>query len=181
MIVDWDVHHGNGTSEIFHSSRDVLFASIHQSPLYPGTGAPSDAGSGEGEGYTVNLPVPPGAGDGTFTSLVAHVVVPLAHAFQPQLMLISAGYDAHIDDPLAQCRVTEDGYAAMAVLLRDVAREVGAPLGVLLEGGYDLGALARSVAATMEALMDGRAGAIAVDPLATQAAARVERWWPSLG
>ncbi len=83
LILDWDVHHGNGTNEIFRSSADVLFVSIHQSPLYPGTGPASDVGSGAGEGYTVNLPVPPGSGDETYVSLVEHVVVPLARAFEP--------------------------------------------------------------------------------------------------
>ena len=105
MIVDWDVHHGNGTNDIFHSDAAVLFVSIHQSPLYPGTGPAADVGSGPGAGYTVNLPVPPGSGDDGCSSLVEHVVVvPLARAFAPQLMLISAGYDAHLEDPLADCR-----------------------------------------------------------------------------
>jgi acetoin utilization deacetylase AcuC-like enzyme len=152
MIVDWDVHHGNGTNDIFHSSREVLFVSIHQSPLYPGTGPASDVGSGDGAGFTVNLPVPPGSGDAEFGSMVADVAVPRAREFEPQLMLISAGYDAHADDPLAECRVTEEGYAAMTRSLRDVCSALGVPLGVVLEGGYALGALARSVAATMEAL-----------------------------
>jgi acetoin utilization deacetylase AcuC-like enzyme len=152
MIVDWDVHHGNGTNDIFHSSPEVLFVSIHQSPLYPGTGPAADAGSGDGAGFTVNLPVPPGSGDAEFCSMVADVAVPRAREFEPELMLISAGYDAHAEDPLAECLVTEDGYAAMTRSLREVCSSLGVPLGVVLEGGYALGALARSVAATMEAL-----------------------------
>ena len=104
MIVDWDVHHGNGTNDIFHDSDRVLFVSIHQSPLYPGTGPASDVGSGDGRGFTVNLPVPPGADDRLFCSLVDHVAVPLAQSFEPQLMLISAGYDAHREDPLGRVR-----------------------------------------------------------------------------
>ena len=95
MILDWDVHHGNGTNDIFHGSDEVLFVSIHQSPLYPGTGPAADVGSGAGRGFTVNLPVAPGADDRVFCSLVDHVAVPLARAFSPQLLLISAGYDAH--------------------------------------------------------------------------------------
>jgi acetoin utilization deacetylase AcuC-like enzyme len=151
MIVDWDVHHGNGTNDIFRATPEVLFISIHQSPLYPGTGAPSDVGTGEGEGFTVNLPVAPGAGDAEFVSLVEGVAVPLAEAFEPHLLLISAGYDAHADDPLANCRVTERGYAAMTAALL----ALGVPLGVTLEGGYALDALASSVAATMEVLALG--------------------------
>jgi acetoin utilization deacetylase AcuC-like enzyme len=184
MVVDWDVHHGNGTNDIFHSDDEVLFVSIHQWPLYPGTGAAEDAGSGAGLGHTVNLPVPPGSDDDALVSLVAHVAVPLARAYQPQLLLVSAGYDAHRDDPLADCRVTEDGYAAMATALRGVAGELGdVPIGVVLEGGYALGALARSVAATIEALT-GVPEPSAVDvepgPLAVEALARVSRYWPSL-
>jgi acetoin utilization deacetylase AcuC-like enzyme len=183
MIVDWDVHHGNGTNDIFNASPEVLFLSIHQSPLYPGTGAASDVGSGDGEGFTVNLPVPMRSGDATFVSLIAHVAVPVARRFKPQLMLISAGYDAHAEDPLADCQVTDEGYAAMTRLLRDVAAELGVPLGLVLEGGYALGALARGVAITMSALVDGaQAGPVPeVDPLAEQAAIRFAPWWRGLG
>ena len=101
LILDWDVHHGNGTNDIFHATAEVLFVSVHESPLYPGTGPAGDVGSGEGEGFTVNLPVPAGSGDETFCSLVEHVAVPLALAYEPQLVLVSAGFDAHIADPLA--------------------------------------------------------------------------------
>ncbi len=111
LIFDWDVHHGNGTNAIFHERDDVLFCSIHQSPLYPGTGPASDVGRGDGEGFTVNLPVPGGSGDDIFLSHVEHVVRPLARAYAPDLLLISAGYDAHADDPLAGCRVTDAGFA----------------------------------------------------------------------
>jgi acetoin utilization deacetylase AcuC-like enzyme len=152
LILDWDVHHGNGTNDIFHSTDAVLFASIHESPLYPGTGPVSDRGSGAGEGFTINLPVPGGSGDETFTSLVEEVVAPRALEYRPQLILVSAGYDAHRDDPLATCEVTEVGYAAMATAMRDVARSLGVPIGLVLEGGYDVDALARSVVATLEAL-----------------------------
>jgi acetoin utilization deacetylase AcuC-like enzyme len=193
MIVDWDVHHGNGTNDIFHSSDRVLFVSIHQSPLYPGTGQASDAGSGEGRGFTVNLPVRPGADDAVFCSLVDNVAVPLARSFAPQLVLISAGYDAHRDDPLAACEVTEDGFAAMARSIRAVCGELGVPVGCALEGGYALDALARSVAATLGALSepapvpgpgaggdappDGRGDVL---PLVEQARERVAQWWPAL-
>src|SRR4051794_32940075 len=121
LILDWDVHHGNGTNDIFHASDAVLFVSIHESPLYPGTGPARDVGSGAGTGYTVNLPVPAGSGDETFVSLVQHVVGPLARAFAPELVLVSAGYDAHADDPLAGCRVSDAGYGAMAAWARAIA------------------------------------------------------------
>ena len=152
MILDWDVHHGNGTNDIFHADPSVFYVSIHEYPTYPGTGAASDTGSGEGLGYTVNLPVSYGSGDREFCGLVDDVFVPAARRYEPQLILISAGYDAHRDDPLASCEMTEHGYAAMTTSVRGVCEELGVPLGVVLEGGYDLGALARSVAATMEAL-----------------------------
>ncbi|HEX3874395.1 MAG TPA: histone deacetylase [Solirubrobacteraceae bacterium] len=152
LIVDWDVHHGNGTNDIFHETDDVLYVSIHESPLYPGTGRATDRGSGRGTGFTVNLPVGPGSGDAVFCSLIDHVVCDLARGYAPQLVLISAGYDAHLEDPLADCSVTDGGYAAMTTTMRRLSEELGAPLGVVLEGGYALGALARSVAATMDVM-----------------------------
>ncbi len=186
MVLDWDVHHGNGTNDIFHSSRQLLFVSIHESPLYPGTGPASDAGSGEGLGYTVNLPVPGGAGDEVFVSLVRHVAVPLARAYAPQLLLISAGFDAHRDDPLAGCMVTEEGFVAMTRSMRSLAAELGVPIGAVLEGGYALTPLAGSVAATMDALAAVESGGeewadVPVSPLAAKAQQRLEQWWPGLG
>jgi acetoin utilization deacetylase AcuC-like enzyme len=183
LILDWDVHHGNGTNDIFHADPQVLFCSIHQWPLYPGTGAASDEGSGPGEGYTVNLPVPGGSGDALWCSLVEHVVTPLAAAFAPELVLVSAGYDAHADDPLAGCEVTDDGYAAMAGSARRLAESLDAPLGMVLEGGYDLGALARSVARTLEVFGAAEAPPapdLPVHPVAAEAAARLAARWPAL-
>jgi acetoin utilization deacetylase AcuC-like enzyme len=184
LIVDWDVHHGNGTNDIFASRDDVLFCSIHQWPLYPGTGAESDVGEGPGEGYTVNLPVPGGSGDAVFCSLVEHVVRPLARAYSPDLILVSAGYDAHADDPLAGCVVTDAGYAVMSASLRALADELGVPLGIVLEGGYDLDALARSLVITLETVGARVAPVvpeIALHPLAARARERLSRsHWPSL-
>jgi acetoin utilization deacetylase AcuC-like enzyme len=183
MIVDWDVHHGNGTNDIFHAEPRVLFCSIHQSPLYPGTGAASDVGSGDGRGFTVNLPVAPGSGDREFRSLIDHVVVPLARTYRPQLLLISAGFDAHAEDPLADCLVTDDGYAAMARSLQGVAAELGVPVGAVVEGGYALDALARSVAATMAVLggtPPGEAG-VGVADVSGRALERLAEFWPGLG
>jgi len=121
LILDWDVHHGNGTQEILWEDPGALFVSIHQRPLYPGTGAPVQSGAGPGAGHTVNLPVPPGSGDATFVSLVEHVVAPLAGAYSPQLVLVSAGFDAHREDPLAQCSVSDAGYTAMTAAVRRMA------------------------------------------------------------
>jgi acetoin utilization deacetylase AcuC-like enzyme len=183
LILDWDVHHGNGTNAAFHAARDVLFVSIHESPLYPGTGPASDAGSGAAAGYTVNLPVPGGSGDGVWRSLVEHVGAALVREWEPQLVLVSAGFDAHRDDPLATCTMSEAGFAGMAASLRRAADAVGAPLGLVLEGGYDLGALTRSMAAVMPVLVADAvppAEHVEPHPLAEQALARLARWWPGL-
>jgi acetoin utilization deacetylase AcuC-like enzyme len=183
MILDFDVHHGNGTNDIFHAEPRVLFVSIHQSPLYPGTGPASDVGSGAGTGYTVNLPVAPGSGDDVFRSLVDGVAVPLARDFGAELVLISAGFDAHRDDPLAECTVTEGGFAAMASSMRDVCAELEVPFGGVLEGGYALGALARSLAATLEAFKgEPRSAQASVDmtPEAQAARERLTAHWPAL-
>ena len=152
LVLDWDVHHGNGTNDIFHRDPAVLYVSIHESPLYPGTGPAGDAGSGPGEGYTVNLPVPSGSGDAAWCSLVEHVVAALGLEYRPGLVLISAGFDAHVRDPLAGCRVTRAGYAQMAASMRGLADELDVPVGVVLEGGYDLEALAESVEAHIAVL-----------------------------
>jgi acetoin utilization deacetylase AcuC-like enzyme len=186
MILDWDVHHGNGTNDIFHADPRVLFVSIHQSPLYPGTGPAGDVGSNAGTGFTVNLPVGPGAGDAIWGSLVRHVAVPLARAYAPQLVLISAGFDAHVEDPLADGTVTEAGYAVMSAAIRDVAAELGAPVGGVLEGGYALRALGRSVAVTLAELAAPAGSGAAQDsdsdpaPEALTARGRLSARWPSL-
>jgi acetoin utilization deacetylase AcuC-like enzyme len=181
LILDWDVHHGNGTNDIFYESKSVLFASIHQSPLYPGTGALSENGAGEGEGYTLNLPVPPGAGHDQWLSLVQHVVVPVARSYEPELVLVSAGFDAHRDDPLANCELTESSYAGLTAMVRALAAELEAPLGFALEGGYDLRALSSSVAAVLKvARLGGEPPSVAIDPLAARARDHYARWWPVL-
>jgi acetoin utilization deacetylase AcuC-like enzyme len=152
FILDWDVHHGNGTAEAFRRRDDVLFASIHQGGIFPGTGAAEDSGSGPGEGYTINLPLPAGSEEGLWLSLLEGRALPAAAEFRPQLVLISAGFDAHRDDPLAECRLEASSFAKMASLVRDAAAGWGVPVGAVLEGGYDLAALAESVVATMAAL-----------------------------
>jgi acetoin utilization deacetylase AcuC-like enzyme len=182
LILDWDVHHGNGTNDIFHADPAVLFCSIHQWPLYPGTGPASDVGSGPGEGFTVNLPVPGGSGDAVHGSLVEHVAAPLIRGWKPELVLISAGFDAHRDDPLATCQLTEAGFAGMTATLRRACAEVGAPLGLVLEGGYSVEALAASMAAVVPVL--GAASVpepveLAVHPLAVEAGERLAARWPA--
>jgi acetoin utilization deacetylase AcuC-like enzyme len=149
LILDWDVHHGNGTQEIFYADPAVLFCSIHQSPLYPGTGAAHETGSGAGEGYTVNLPVPSGADGELFLSLVQTIVEPIARRFEPDLLMISAGYDAHAEDPLASCMLETGDYGEMAASLRVLAEELEVGVVACLEGGYALDALAESAVATV--------------------------------
>jgi acetoin utilization deacetylase AcuC-like enzyme len=179
LVFDWDVHHGNGTNDIFHSDPRVLFASIHQSPLYPGTGPLGDVGSGDGEGYSLNLPVPPGSTEPTWLALVEHVVVPAAREFRPDLILVSAGFDAHRDDPLAQCRLEVESFAAMALQVRALGEQVGAPVGAVLEGGYDLAALSASVAATLEAFAQGgESPAAEPDAVTERAVSALGRYWP---
>jgi acetoin utilization deacetylase AcuC-like enzyme len=184
LIIDWDVHHGNGTNDIFHASPEVLFVSLHESPLYPGTGPASDRGSGAGEGYTVNLPVPGGSGDAAWCSLIEHVVVPLGLEHNPRIVLVSAGYDAHVRDPLASCEVTRAGYAQMAASVRALADDLGVPLGIVLEGGYDLVALSESVVATLEVVgaeSPPERPPVALHPLAADAAGRLADRWPLVG
>jgi acetoin utilization deacetylase AcuC-like enzyme len=174
FVLDWDVHHGNGTNSIFHESREVLFASIHQYPFYPGTGPLSDLGSREGEGFSINLPVRAGAGEDAFCGLVEHVVLPAARSFDPDLVLVSAGYDAHRDDPVGGCALET---ASFGELTRQVLT-LGKPVGCVLEGGYDLDGLATSVAATMEVLAGGgEPGSHPRGPLVDEAAAVVGRYW----
>jgi acetoin utilization deacetylase AcuC-like enzyme len=180
FVLDWDVHHGNGTAEAFRTRKDVLFASIHQSPLYPGTGPLSDVGSGSGEGYTLNLPVAPGSGEELWLSLTEHVVIPAARAFAPDLVLVSAGFDAHRADPLAECLLETSSFGDLARHVRDLARACGAPLGIVLEGGYEPVSLAQSVRETMLALGDDRRprAASAELPETRLAVAQLQPFWP---
>jgi len=178
FVLDWDVHHGNGTNDIFHTSEEVLFASIHQSPLYPGTGPLEDTGSGAGEGFTINLPVSPGSGEDVWLALVEHVVAPVARAFEPDLVLVSAGFDAHRADPLAQCRLEATSFAELARHARAIADAGGVPVGAVLEGGYDVGALAASVEATLSALAEGgEPRSVEPDALVERAARQIGRFW----
>jgi len=154
-ILDWDVHHGNGTQTAFYETDTVLFISLHQWPLYPGTGRGDEIGRGRGFGYTLNLPLRPGTGDEGYRELFDQVIGPRLAQYRPELLLVSAGFDAHRLDPLASMDVTEFGFAGMAVRARRWADELcGGRLALVLEGGYNLTALAASVEATLRALDD---------------------------
>jgi len=133
LVLDWDVHHGNGTNSIFHDSRELLFVSIHQFPFWPGTGPLDDVGEGEGEGYSINLPVPAGTGEAAFLSLIEHVVMPVGRQYRPDLILISAGYDAHRRDPLGGLALDTATFAGMSSRMRALGQELGAPVGAVLE------------------------------------------------
>lgn len=156
VIVDWDVHHGNGTQHILEADPSVFFFSIHQFPHYPGTGRADETGIGEGAGFTLNAPVPAGSDDALYLRVFDDVFLPAMHAFQPQFVIISAGFDAHRADPLSGTLVTESGFAEMTKRVLVVANEhAHGRLISVLEGGYDLGGLSRSVAAHLGVLMDG--------------------------
>lgn len=151
-IIDWDVHHGNGTQSIFLESDQVLYVSLHQWPLYPGTGRAQEAGARFGFGYTLNVPLTPGAGDDDYLQAFDELVTPKVAEFQPELILVSAGFDAHEDDPLASMAVTTAGFGALAGRVRALAeRHCDGRLVAILEGGYNPGALAASVEAAIRA------------------------------
>jgi acetoin utilization deacetylase AcuC-like enzyme len=155
-IVDWDVHHGNGTEEMFYDDPSVLYVSLHQFPFYPGTGAAGDAGEGEGRGFTLNVPLSAGAGDDVYLAAFDRFVAPIVEQFDPDLLLVSAGFDAHRRDPLASMSLSEEAYAEMTRrLARALPRGAEGRLGFVLEGGYDLRAMSDSVAATLTALEEG--------------------------
>ena len=153
FILDWDVHHGNGTQHSFEWRSDVFYCSIHEWPLFPGTGKETEKGKGEGKGYTKNFPLPAGKGDDTYIPLIEHQVVPLILDYKPELVLISAGFDAHEGDPLANMRVTTDGFAHMTELIVTAVKRVQAKgIVSVLEGGYHLRHLATSVEAHVKSL-----------------------------
>jgi acetoin utilization deacetylase AcuC-like enzyme len=144
-IVDWDVHHGNGTQDIFADDPRVLFVSLHQWPLYPGSGLSSEIGNGDGRGTTINLPLPAGSRLGDYAAAFELVVLPALAQFKPELILVSAGFDAHEDDTLAGMQLRDEDFGAMTTSVWSLAERLGAPrLGLVLEGGYALGALERA-------------------------------------
>jgi len=185
LIMDWDVHHGNGTQDAFYRDPSVLYLSTHQYPFYPGTGAIEEVGREQGEGYTVNVPLPAGCGDEEYIKVFKEIIVPVADKYQPEWVLISAGFDPHDRDPLAGMAVTENGFGAMASMLLDVAeRHAGGKIAFLLEGGYDLKALKNSVACVFQEMkkvgarpMPVNAGGETIQPLIRTVLQVQERYW----
>ena len=152
-IVDWDVHHGNGTQDIFYEDDSVFFFSIHQSPLYPGTGSSRERGSGEAHGTTLNVPVPTGSGDDVYIKVFTDTLIPALREFSPEFLLISAGFDAHYLDPLAGTEVTADGFATLTELMLEFAEDaISGRVVSALEGGYSLEGVSESVVAHVERL-----------------------------
>jgi histone deacetylase 6 len=185
LIVDWDVHHGNGTQHSFWDDPSVLYFSTHQFPFYPGTGAADELGGPHARGRTVNVPWPAGMGDADYLAAFDRVLLPIARTFRPELVLVSCGFDAADGDLLGQMRVTEAGFAAMTA---ELTRLAGGRVLLALEGGYNLAAISASAAACLQALL-GADGARqpespAVSPMAERALAEVLRaqspYWPSL-
>ena len=157
LIVNWDVHHGNGTQHIFEQDPDVFFFSVHQSPLYPGTGSRGERGTGAGEGTTLNCPLPPGAGDDEFLGALRDELLPAAERFRPEFVLVSAGFDAHRADPLGGLGLSTQAYREATEILISIAdRHAGGRLVSALEGGYDLDALGASVSVHLESLLTSR-------------------------
>lgn len=153
MIIDWDVHHGNGTQELFFDDPSVLFISFHQYPFWPpNIGWYTEDGVGEGKGYNINIPLPAGTGDRGYTRAWDAIVSPVAQEFSPDLILLSAGYDAHQHDPLGQQQITTSGYYLLSNRLADLSDRIGAPVSGFLEGGYNTRTLADSVVTTMSVM-----------------------------
>jgi acetoin utilization deacetylase AcuC-like enzyme len=186
LVVDWDVHHGNGTQAIFYDDPGVLFFSTHQFPFYPGTGALDEVGRGEGEGHTVNVPLSVNATDGDLLLAFHEILRPIADAYRPELVLVSAGFDAHRQDPLGNLDLTEEGYADLCGVVRSIAHtHADGRLVLMLEGGYDLEALATSAYACTQVLAGVTppgASARASSPHARaeldRARARQRQFWP---
>jgi acetoin utilization deacetylase AcuC-like enzyme len=186
-VIDWDVHHGNGTQDVFERDPSVLFVSLHQWPLYPGTGAPGEIGVGDGAGRTANLALPPGSGPAEYAHALRRVVLPLVEAFGADAILVSAGYDAHTRDPLASMRLDGPSYQAMGSALIALAERRGhGRVGFVLEGGYDLIGLEEGVAATTRAAI-GQHLALPYERATPAAVSAVEHtvqalapFWPGL-
>ena len=175
LVVDWDLHHGNGTQHMFESDPGVLYVSSHQYPYYPGTGAIDEVGRGNGEGYTVNLAFPAGFGDAEYVDAFTRIVEPIAHQYAPQFVLISAGFDAHARDPLGGMQVTEAGFKALARLLLGIARDhAGDRCAAILEGGYDLTAIRNSTGEVLTELR-GDSRPLLPPPLPSRAGGLIER------
>lgn len=188
MVVDWDLHHGNGTQDIFYDTSELLYTSTHQFPHYPGTGSLQERGAGEGLGYTVNAPMPAEFGDAEYLRVFDELILPIGRAYKPEFILISAGFDCHYRDPLGAMAVTEHGFQQMTRRVRRLAAECcGAKVVAVLEGGYDLEALANSGKEVLEEFgrdedepIEFPAGGERVIPIIERAQKGVGQFW-SLG
>lgn len=177
LILDWDLHHGNGTQHSFYDTDQVLYCSTHQYPHYPGTGGLKETGAGKGEGYTLNVPLPGGQGDQDFARIMTELVAPVARQYRPDCIMISAGYDTHVSDPLGGMAVTATGFAGMTRILADLATELcGGRLVLVLEGGYNLQGLADGVLASLHEM----AGEGGLSPAAFTALSQAKRPLPPL-
>lgn len=163
-VVDWDVHHGNGTQEAFYAHPEVLYVSTHQFPFYPGTGDVLEIGAGDGQGYTINVPLTAGGGDGVYRGAFERVIVPALDEYRPELIIVSAGFDASARDPLAEMSLSADAFGWMAAALKRVAdKTAGGRILLALEGGYDLVALEAGLLSATRGMIDGTAVDIARD------------------
>lgn len=165
LVLDWDVHHGNGTQHVFYDRRDVLYMSLHQFPYFPGTGAATEVGTAEGRGFNVNVPLPPGRGDRDYLAVFREVFLPIARAYRPELVLVSAGFDPYYLDPLGGMKVTTEGFGRMARMMVELAEETAkGRIAFVLEGGYHLEGLRDSVKWVLDVLMQDAAWERAADP-----------------
>jgi acetoin utilization deacetylase AcuC-like enzyme len=186
LIVDWDLHHGNGTQKAFYDRKDVLFFSSHQYPHYPGTGSFDEAGSGKGEGFTVNAPFPSGFGDAEYLAVYERILKPIALEYDPELVLVSAGFDPYVKDPLGGMEVTGDGFGNLASIVREIADATcGGKVLLTLEGGYNPDGLREGVRSVLQALtgpswtvpvMDAPAAERVIQSII----ARQKKYWKSL-
>lgn len=172
-ILDWDVHHGNGTQDIFYERDDVFYASIHEDGLYPGTGDADETGSGPGTGTTLNIPFSAGADDADYQYAIQEAILPALSSFDPDLLIVSAGFDAHKHDPISRMRVSTEGYALFTKLLQEFSDATSTPLAFVLEGGYGLETLSDGVAAVHETF-DGRDPVVEEDDPSEQARSIVD-------
>jgi acetoin utilization deacetylase AcuC-like enzyme len=182
LLLDWDVHHGNGSQHTFWKRRDVLYMSLHQHPFYPGTGAPELIGEGDGRGFNVNCGLPGGQGDPDYGAVFDGLFLPIADQFRPDLVVVSAGFDPHRADPLGGMRVTERGFAAMCSALKSLAeRHAKGRIVLLLEGGYDLDGLSQSVHACVEVLAGARTDSFPSSGARSDTSAAIDDSWSALG
>lgn len=183
LILDWDLHHGNGTQHMFEQDPEVLFVSTHQYPFYPGTGGLDESGRRDGTGFTINLPLPAGCSDAEYLEVFDRVVLPIAHAYEPEMVLISAGFDAHVRDPLGGMHVTEAGFAAMADRALEIAAaHAGGRCAAILEGGYDLSAICTSAQSVLARFAGDEAplpatGPSRIEPLTERFRQHHGRYW----